>query len=60
MKVHFVVNPPSTGEFIARKLINPESKQEKLAFTLLDKFLRERFFGSGTEATITVKRIDND
>ena len=57
MEVHFVVSHPSTGKFVARKLIDPEPKQEKSAFTLLDKFLKERFFGSGSSHTIEVRRI---
>ena len=60
MKVHYIVDHPATGRFIARKITNPTERQEKRAYTLLTKFFKERFLGSDTEPIITVERIEDD
>ena len=58
-EVHLIVNHPSTGTFVARKLDNPDEKQIKYSITMLGKFLDSRF-GWEDPPIITTKEVNDE
>ena len=58
-QVHLIVDHPSTGKFVARKLDNPDEKQVKYSITMLGKFLDSRF-GWKDPPTITAEEVGDE
>ena len=58
-KVHLVVEHPSTGRFVARKLNDPDEKKVNYSITMLGKFLKSRF-GWKDPPSITTEEIDDE